>query len=278
MLFNIYSKYYCLIKKIKIMKNYLKMFFVLCVSAFLSACDTAGVESYHRGIYQMSERLKTRYLHEDIARRFADLGEKDDIKKLESGDSLDFLFPKDFYLSYHPDAGYILEIEQQGENSRYFILGEHDFVIKIENRNKGVLRVKSEPRFLSLPPTKSYVSDYVSLGGYVKRYDVSCYLPKPVTQMVLVKYKTKLSFYWAYDSGSIVIHEEQPRYNLVIKSGGDFLSTRIAYEQEFRHNYSRRVGYYTTWAQRDIAFCGYDFEDNQIKEYGFWHKAPQLER
>ena len=251
---------------------------MLCAATFFSACDTAGVDSYHRSIVVETERLNTRYLHENIARRFTDLGENDGIKKLESGDSIDFLFPKDFYLSYHPDAGYILEIEQPEENSRYFILGEEDFVIKINNRKEGVLEVKSEPRFSSIPQTKSYVSDYVSLGGYVKRYNVSCYLPKPITQMMLVKYKTKLSFYWAYDSGSIVIQEEQPLYNLAIKSGGDFLSTRMAYEQEARYSYSRREGYYSGWSQRDIAFYGYDFDGNQIKKYGFWHKAPQLER
>ena len=270
-------KYYCLIK-IRIMKSYWKMFFVLGVATSFGACNTAGVDSYHRSIFVETERMQTRYLHENIARRFTDLGENDNIKKLESGDSIDFFLPKDFYLSYHPDAGYILEIEQQKCDSRYFILGEQDFVIKIENRKQGVLEVKSEPLFSSIPQTKSYVSDYESIGGYVHRYDMSFYFPKPVTQMVFGKYKTLLSFCWAYDSGSIVIQDEQPCYNLVIKSGGDFLSTRMAYEQETHYHYSRREGYYSGWKQRDVAFYGYDFDGNQIKEYGFWHKAPQLEK
>lgn len=252
---------------------------ILCVILFLCSCNNAGVKSYHRATSAGEEKLTTRYLHDNVRIIFSDLGETENIIKLNAGNKINFEFPKKLFLSYHPNGGYILEIEQNNAESRYFILENNDFTITIKNRKTGTINMESSANILKLPNTKMRTSSFTSLAAYIRRTEVSYHLQEPITKMVIEKNGSNLSFYWQDNSDrGIVYRGTFPKNNFVVESGGDYLSTSISYEQEYHFSYSRKEGYYSGWSQEDIIFRGYYHDNNQIKEYGFWHKAPQLTR
>lgn len=259
------------------MKN---VFLMLCLVCFLSACDKAGVESYHRPFIDenVASKMESRYLHEEVVQRFYDLGESQNIRQLKEGDTIAFNLTSDIYLSYHPKEGYILEVVNDGAESQYALLGGQDFVLSLKNRKTGILRMKSYPKLAQISATKALKTDYCSFGGVVKRDEYSYYISQPIEKMLVVKYGSKLSFCWKNEKDYIIYHAQFPKDNFVIKSGGDFLSTKISYEQEYRQAYSRREGYRSTWWQRDVIFKAHYYDGNEIKEYNFGKKAPQLEQ
>lgn len=255
------------------MKRTLKnLCLALCLGALSVSCNRNEYiepRAYHYSIIAGEEKLTTRYLHENITLQLNDIGENAYLRKLKNGDVLDFQFPKNLLLSYHPKAGYILEIEQKDQENNYFILGSQNFTVTIKNRNTGKLNVGTPSNITNLPPTQKLIN------SKEQKY-INYYMPEAITEMIIENYKSRLSLCWQDNSGhKIVYHCTFAKDNFVIESGGDLLTTCISYEQKERFEYNRKEGYYYGWRQYDIFFRGYYYENNQIKEY---KKAPQIRR
>lgn len=253
--------------------------FVLFVLV-LSGCDTGYPgKNYHRSGVAGNPQLQTRFLHENTCLQLKDIGEGSGIKVVKKDENINLETIKKIFLSYHPQDGYVLEVQKPLGANQYYLISQNDFVLSIQNRTKGRLEMRSSAEIVKLSPTPCQKEEYFSTVSYVRGIELKYHLDSPVTDMVIEKSGSALSFCWKDQNGKkIVYHGTFLKDNFVIESGGDFLSTIISYEQKLIYSGSRGSKDYPGWKQEDITFSAYYYSDGTQKEYGFFNAAPQLEQ
>lgn len=247
------------------------VFFLYCTYG-----NDGEIPDYHRSAFSGTPKLEKRYLHADAFIKLQDIGENNNFKKVHFDKKEEFELYQKLFLSFHPDARYILEVRY----GCHYFLGKNDFIISIKNRRSGTVEAGKYSQTAFLPQTTFQKEVYNSWGIFgISRCELSCYLDCPVNKMIITNKNGDLTLYWQdANKREWVYHCDFAKDNFVIESRGDFLSTKISYEQKYTYRGSRGDSDYPGWKQEDICFKAFYYQGDKIKPYNWRHPAPQLQQ